>query len=605
MSATPAAARPAPRTWFSRPPQGTRDADQEAFLTLGAAMVVLVAPLVVVVAVAVYGLGRLTRLRWWIPALGAVPAAVVSRVGWGTPAVLAARYGAGYRHLWAATGDNLAHLPGAIGHGWVPLAGALAPLSVPVALVVAAGGLGYAELRRPAWRDERRTHRKTVRRVARTRRALQGRTSILDDQGRLPLGVDLETGAVVALGEAERSIHAVVAGASGSGKTTALLLMVEAAVASGRPTVVVDMKADPDIPDRVGAIAEAAGVPWWLWSLDGGATWDPLAHGDKSQLKDKLVGLEAWDGAAIHYKLSASRYVQLVFGALGEAGRRPDLAEVVSLLDPKKAAAFVRTLPEGAGDALLAYADSLTADQRSGVAGLATRLAVLTESTAGPSLRPGPGAIDLAELVTGDGGGIVVFSLCSGRYPETAAMVGKLVVQDLKAVCGTALQRRPRRGWSVIVDEFGGLDSSTHLLGLLARGRAAGCSVTLATQELADLEVAGPGFRDQVLGNASLKVAFRQDVPASAELWAEIVGTEAAWVETIQTAHRSAGLLAPATGHATGAISLRSAEQFIRHPNLYKRLPQGRCVVITKHPAFSTRLCDVVIPTATNKAAAA
>src|SRR5581483_2233272 len=245
---------------------------------------------------------------------------------------------------------------------------------------------------------------------------------------------------------------------------------------------------------------------------------------------------------------------------------------------------------------LLAYADALTPDQRSGVAGLATRLGVLTESTAGPFLRPGPDAIDLADLVTGPAGGVVVFSLCSSRWPELAAMIGTLVIQDLKAVCGDALRRRPRRGWSVFLDEFSALDA-THLLGLLARGRAAGCSVTLATQELADLDVAGPGFRDQVIGNCSLKVAFRQDCPASAELWAEIVGTEASWVETIQTAHRSAGLLAPPTGHATGAISLRSAEQFIRHPNLYKRLPQGRCVVITKHPAFSTRLCDVVIPT--------
>jgi hypothetical protein len=139
--------------------------------------------------------------------------------------------------------------------------------------------------------------------------------------------------------------------------------------------------------------------------------------------------------------------LQLVFTALAaRPGRQaPTLAEVVGLLDPKKLAGFARTLPQGAGDALFAYADGLSADQRSAVAGLATRLALLTESTAGPYLRPGPDPIDLARLPGGRG--VVVFSLDSGRWPELSAQVGALVVQDLKAVCGQALQGAAARGW--------------------------------------------------------------------------------------------------------------------------------------------------------------
>ena len=75
--------------------------------------------------------------------------------------------------------------------------------------------------------------------------------------------------------------------------------------------------------------------------------------------------------------------------------------------------------------------------------------------------------------------------------------------------------------------------------------------------------------------------------------------TQPGWAETIQAAHRSAGPLTTATGHATGTTSLRQVEEFLTHPNVIKRLPQGRCLLIRKHPGFSAEVLDVVIPAAT------
>ena len=51
----------------------------------------------------------------------------------------------------------------------------------------------------------------------------------------------------------------------------------------------------------------------------------------------------------------------------------------------------------------------------------------------------------------------------------------------------------------------------------------------LATQELTDLDRAAPGFREQVLGIISLKLAHRQDVPASARMISDMIGTEIVW----------------------------------------------------------------------------
>ena len=62
------------------------------------------------------------------------------------------------------------------------------------------------------------------------------------------------------------------------------------------------------------------------------------------------------------------------------------------------------------------------------------------------------------------------------------------------------------------IDEFSALGSD-NVGSLLARGREAGVSVLLATQELADLDRVARGLRDQVLGNTALKIAHRQEVP--------------------------------------------------------------------------------------------
>jgi len=590
----------APRTWFSPTPEGLRDPDREAFLAFGAVMVAAAAPLVLAAAGAVYLTGRVLRIRWWWPAAAGTLTGAVAAVVYG-PADLAGRYGAGYHHFWiqAQAGGIGAALRG----DWAPLLGALAPLSVPVGLVAGGVALGYAELRRPVWRTDPAAG-KVRRRRERERTRLAATGDVLTGHGRFPLGVDTTSGEVVELVEADLSAHAFVAGASRSGKTTALVGLARAAVAGwARPLVYLDLKGDPDVIDRLRTVADAAGTPFWVWSLEGPATWNPLAHGDPSLLKDKLVGLERFSEP--HYQRAAERFLQLVFTALAA---RPDpapptLAEVVGLLDPNKLGSFARQLPAEVGDGLWAYVDGLTRDQTSGVAGLATRLALLTESTAGPWLHPAPGRgeIDLATVARS--GGLVVFSLDSGRWPGLAAQVGALVVQDLKAVCGQALHG-PRAPWYVMIDEFSALDGN-QLLGLLARGAAAGCSVVLATQELSDLNAAGDGFRDQVLGNAALKAAFRQDVPDSAELWAAMAGTQPGWAETIQTAHRSAGPVATATGHATGVGSLRQVEQYRVHPNTIKTLPQGRCLLVRKHPAFAAQVLDVVIPDALQRRRAA
>jgi type IV secretory pathway TraG/TraD family ATPase VirD4 len=100
--------------------------------------------------------------------------------------------------------------------------------------------------------------------------------------------------------------------------------------------------------------------------------------------------------------------------------------------------------------------------------------------------------------------------------------------------------------------------------------------VLVATQELADLDRAGSGLRDQVLGVTAIKIAHRQEVPESAHTIAQIAGTEKIWEVTRQLG----GHLLGGSGASRG--TRRRVEQFIVHPNEIKGLRTGQAVVISK-----------------------
>jgi conjugal transfer pilus assembly protein TraD len=265
-------------------------------------------------------------------------------------------------------------------------------------------------------------------------------------------------------------------------------------------------------------------------------------------------------------------------------------------MDPKRLPRLLRALDRCDRERVQDYLAGLTHDQLSAIRGLQTRLAVVTESHTGAYLLP-PGAahgapeIDLRAALSGPE--VVVFSLNSSRYGRLASQIGTLVVQDLVAASGDRLARatggRALDRAVIGIDEFSALGAE-HVIALLARGRESGLCVLLATQELADLERAAPGLRDQVLGVTAIKIAHRQDVPDSAHTIAQMAGTEKRWDETHQIGRRLLG------GYETGRGTRRQVEQFIVHPNEIKSLRTGEAVVISKVRGARPRLIRVEPP---------
>jgi conjugal transfer pilus assembly protein TraD len=405
------------------------------------------------------------------------------------------------------------------------------------------------------------------------------------DPGAIVLGRD-HTGRQVALSDRQLEAHALIVGASGAGKTTTLQTILAQQIARGRPVVAIDLKGSPAFESALAVAAGAAGRRLAVWRPDGPTHWNPLAHGGPTALKDRLMSAERFSEP--HYQRAAERYLQTALTVLAAVhpDRPPSLSEVVAVMAPPRLASAARRAPPPLARRTADYLATMTPDQLSAAAGLGTRLALLSESVAGPYLEPagagsagrmGP-SVDLGAAL--EGGDVVLFSLNSSTYGKLAAQLGALAIQDLTSAAGRRLER-PGRGQpmpaTIALDEFSALGAD-NVLSLLARGREAGVSVLLATQELADLERAARGFRDQVLGITALKLAHRQEVDASAVAISRLAGTERVWRETRQLPSLPGARLASrGTRH--------EVEEPVVHPNEIKRLSTGQLVLLSNVPA--------------------
>ena len=405
------------------------------------------------------------------------------------------------------------------------------------------------------------------------------------------------SGRPVLLADHELSAHGLILGASGAGKSTTLLTIITEQIRRGRPVVAIDLKGSPAFAEQLERAAAAAGRRLRVWTPDGPERWNPLAHGNPTELKDKLIATERFTEP--HYQRAAERYVQLALQVMVEADpdRAPTLASVVGVMDPKRLGGLTRRLPPERAGAIRDYLAGLTSDQLSAIRGLASRLAIITESHTGAfletagrgpdSTRAPAAAVDLRAAL--EGREVVLFSLNSSTYGKLAAQLGTLAVQDLVAAVGARLAGGARDLAIVAIDEFSALGSD-NVIALLARGREAGVSVLLATQELADLDRAAHGMRDQVLGNTAIKIAHRQDVPESARALAQMAGHVKQWERTY---HVQPGRFGAVDARRS---TLRLTDSYAVEPDAIRALAPGDAVLISKIPRASTRTLHVIPP---------
>jgi type IV secretory pathway TraG/TraD family ATPase VirD4 len=352
--------------------------------------------------------------------------------------------------------------------------------------------------------------------------------------GQLVLGRE-QSGRPVSIPFADRTggAHALVLGATRSGKTVTQTWIATRAIQHGMGAIIVDPKGDRVMRAQISAAAHAAHKPFIEWSPVGPCVYNPYARGSETEIADKLLAGERFTEP--HYLRQAQRYLGFCVRALRAAGEEATLQSVVDHLEPARLERLARWLPEQQADATQAYLDSLSARQRSDLGGVRDRLAILAESDVGAWLDPrhdGVVRFDLAGVA--ETGAIAYFDLQADSRPLLTEMLGAAIVQDLQTMIA-ALQAHPVPTL-VVIDEFSAL-AAEQVARLFGRAGSARVSLLLATQELSDLRLPGrERLLERIMGNLSTLIAHRQVVPASAELIASLAGTRGAW-RTVCTAN--------------------------------------------------------------------
>ena len=381
----------------------------------------------------------------------------------------------------------------------------------------------------------------------------------------LEIGVDDRGCAVtIPLGQTSGS-HSLIVGATGSGKTVTQTLVLAGAIERGLGAVIVDPKGDRLLREQSRQAAARAGREFIEWTPSGPTAYNPYAHGSPGEIADKALAGERYSEP--HYLRQAQRYLGHAARALAAAGQTTSPTALLELMDPRRLEVLARTIPDEAhAQRVFDYLDSLDARQRGGLTGTRDRLAILAESELAPWLHPAAGVpvLDLLEAVRS--GAVVYFALEADRLPLLARMLAAAIVGDLLTVAAS-MQERPAPTL-VAIDEFSAI-APEAVARLFGRARAAGFSLLLATQELADLRAAAPELLEQVLGNVEAVIAHRQSVPDSAELIARIAGTRPAWSSTQQLEH------AIPTGRSTRSRS----REFTMHPDVIRTLERGSAAV--------------------------
>jgi conjugal transfer pilus assembly protein TraD len=364
--------------------------------------------------------------------------------------------------------------------------------------------------------------------------------------------------------------HTLVVGATGSGKTVTQAWIAGRLIRAGHGAVVIDPKGDRLLREELEHAARKARRTLRVWTPEGPGVYNPFAHGTDTELADKVLAGETYTEP--HYLRQAQRYLGHAVRALRATGWPITVMTLSEAMVPEYLEYLGRALPDEQAKRVHDYVDSLSAEQRRGLAGTRDRLAILAESDVANFLyrqEPTRHTIDLLAAVRRRD--VVLFRLDSDRRPLLASMLAAAIVQDLLTIAAD-LQAQPIPTL-VLVDEFSAV-APGGIVRLFGRGRSAGLSLLLGTQELADLRPAdNPTLADQVLGNVTTLIAHRQVVPASAETVAGVIGTRGAWTTTERT-ETFLGASAP-----SGAGTRTRTREFVIHPDSIKHLPTGTAAI--------------------------
>ncbi len=383
------------------------------------------------------------------------------------------------------------------------------------------------------------------------------------------LGVSKFSGKPVVIPDRYINQVALVLGTTGSGKTITLRRFYQRAMMQSYPLIVIGGKPDEANINWLMDLAKRYNRRFIGFNCGNFLSYDALAHGNFTELKDKIICLkDVWEND--YYRSIAEDYLQTTFEVLLKLGGILDLKRVVDCLNYSKLKLLAAdTKDEG----LIDRVKELKNYERKDITGLQAHLNILINSELGRYFDKTENSFSLTEVI--DQQAIVYFALPALRFPSFAKVLGKLVINDIKAV----IDRNRSYDGPVftVFDEFS-VFAGEQVLNLVNMGRGKGVHAIFGTQGLADLDKVDVSFKNQVLNCVNTLICHQLNDQDSAETVANWVGTKDVFTVTAQLNMKESD---------SGMGSVRVNKEYIVHPDAIKQgLRTGEVFCVTKVGGF-------------------
>ena len=357
--------------------------------------------------------------------------------------------------------------------------------------------------------------------------------------------------------------HTLLIGATGSGKTTtALTIMNQLKNKLNQKIIIIDGKGDEDLINKIKSIDKNA----FVWTIGYDNVYNPLATKNNVILADKIMSLFNFSEA--HYQAIAHNYLLLLIKILINKSIPITFENIVKYF-PIKELKKVVDKHENEYDVLKTFIEN-----ENDIKGLQHRLNVYLQQL-NASLGNDN---DLTRLIAKHN--IILFSLNSFKYPELASNVGKLIIQDLKEFATIKPQGQVI---NLILDEFN-VFATNAVINLINKSRSFNYQCFLCFQTLKDLDINTKNITDIIFGNTANIIAHKIKDPNTAEYLAKVFGTRTNQKITKQFDQKS----------KTGKGSIREVEEYIVHPNELKNLKTGEIYCQLLLPS-SNQIIDKII----------
>ena len=382
--------------------------------------------------------------------------------------------------------------------------------------------------------------------------------------------------------------HTQIIGGSGAGKTNLLKVMLEDRIAKGHAIIFFDFKGEVDLIDWMAGATEH----YWrrndlaMISMSDPKTsyaYNPISLGTETEISSQIMNAFTWSES--FYKNSAENALLIILKAfcyqrdmthktfhLGDLYQflidpsfRMDMVSAVSLLN----------YPEMFRADLKRICEELSTNKKENYLSLITQISKILNSSAGEIVAHKIGKdeeFNLKEAMSS--GKITYFMMNNLKLKETAAIMGKLILQDLMKTVGNIYDDRnyTRNPVTLIIDEFASF-ATPDFGEFIEKARGAGISIVVTYQSRKSLDHIEQSLALKMNENTANKIVFQVQDSEDVEWFCSLLGTKKTTKETHQAEDGFFG------DTKTGMKSVREVEEYVIHPNEIKKLKLGQALL--------------------------